>query len=301
MTSHMTFATAAAVMPVLPSSIEERICPPINRFGFGDASQVRNSVWGRLLLLAAVLQQQGWLPHDCCGALGLPAWQEAKAMTCSDCCLAAAARASSQEPKSWHICILPCQERHASCGSQVGVVVNLDEELAHLCMPCLVWLVPSHLKVRTSKRQRQTPYALRKDQLTSHLQQEFEAFKKFCTQRFFGQQADPIAQVTYEKYGDHIRYGSPWCMFFRYHHWRLPWQWLLAAVHHGAPCQVEQHLMHEQHQHGIELWQCGAGCCLDALRPAELCVLTISNAGPSGSGLLAAAMKQVMLLCPPPP
>lgn len=77
--------------------------------------------------------------------------------------------------------------------------------MAHLCTPCLAWLFLLPLKVRTTKRQRQTPYALRKDQLTPQLQQEFEALKKFCTQRFFGQQADPIAQVTYEKYGDHIR------------------------------------------------------------------------------------------------
>ena len=82
------------------------------------------------------------------------------------------------------------------------------KELSHLCMLCLVQPVPLPLKVRTTKRQRQAPYALRKDQLTHQLQQEFETFKKFCTQRFFGQQADPIAQVTYEKYGDHVRQGS---------------------------------------------------------------------------------------------
>lgn len=44
MTKHVSFVTATADMPLLPTSIEERICPPLNRFGFGDASQVRSSV-----------------------------------------------------------------------------------------------------------------------------------------------------------------------------------------------------------------------------------------------------------------
>ena len=112
MTSHMTFATATADMPMLPSSIEERICPPINRFGFGDASQVCNSVYSRFLLLAALLQQQGCLQHGCCGALGLPAWQQGKATTGSNGCPAPAARASLRKHKNLahlqHLPRAPC-------------------------------------------------------------------------------------------------------------------------------------------------------------------------------------------------
>lgn len=37
------------------------------------------------------------------------------------------------------------------------------------------------------------------------LQDQFEEFHKFNTTRFFGQQADPVAACTSDKYADHAR------------------------------------------------------------------------------------------------
>ena len=68
-------------MPLLPTSIEERICPSLNRFGFGDASRVRSSVQSQFLLLAALQQQQGCLQREGCHAVCLAAWQHEVALT----------------------------------------------------------------------------------------------------------------------------------------------------------------------------------------------------------------------------
>lgn len=43
-------------------------------------------------------------------------------------------------------------------------------------------------------------------EMPKKLQDEFEEFHKFNTTRFFGQQADPIADCTSDKYADHARY-----------------------------------------------------------------------------------------------
>ena len=44
-------------------------------------------------------------------------------------------------------------------------------------------------------------------QMPAALQAELEAFRRWCTARFYGQQQEPIAEVTAAKYLDHIRYG----------------------------------------------------------------------------------------------
>lgn len=42
--------------------------------------------------------------------------------------------------------------------------------------------------------------------MSEALKQQVEAYRRFSTERFFGQQMDPIAEPTFEKYLDHMRY-----------------------------------------------------------------------------------------------
>lgn len=53
-------------------------------------------------------------------------------------------------------------------------------------------------------------------ELPKKLQDQFEEFHRFNTTRFFGQQADPIAACTSDKYADHAR--SIITMFTFAHH-----------------------------------------------------------------------------------
>ena len=46
-------------------------------------------------------------------------------------------------------------------------------------------------------------------QLPASLQAELDAFRRWCTTRFYGQQQEPIAEVTAAKYMDHIRCALP--------------------------------------------------------------------------------------------
>ena len=46
---------------------------------------------------------------------------------------------------------------------------------------------------------------MQKEDIPPKLQEQFAAFEQFSTSRFFGQQADPIAVCTAEKYADHVR------------------------------------------------------------------------------------------------
>ena len=45
-------------------------------------------------------------------------------------------------------------------------------------------------------------------ELNEQLRKQFDDFHTFCTTRFFGQQADPIADVTANKYADHARQAN---------------------------------------------------------------------------------------------
>ena len=49
-------------------------------------------------------------------------------------------------------------------------------------------------------------YRLSSKELTPLLLSEFEALKKFGTKKFFGAQAEPIAEVTAQKYEDHVSF-----------------------------------------------------------------------------------------------
>lgn len=62
---------------------------------------------------------------------------------------------------------------------------------------------PAH--VRVTSRKRAKPYALKKEDIPKKLMEQFEEFHRFNTTRFFGQQADPIAACTADKYADHAR------------------------------------------------------------------------------------------------
>ena len=46
---------------------------------------------------------------------------------------------------------------------------------------------------------------MQKADMPKKLQDQFDEFHKFNTTRFFGQQADPIAVCTSDKYADHAR------------------------------------------------------------------------------------------------
>lgn len=46
---------------------------------------------------------------------------------------------------------------------------------------------------------------LQKEDVPKKLQEQFDEFHVFNTTRFFGQQADPIAVCTADKYADHAR------------------------------------------------------------------------------------------------
>ena len=41
--------------------------------------------------------------------------------------------------------------------------------------------------------------------MSAALREEFAAFHRFCTLRFFGQQTEPLAPVTADKYADLMR------------------------------------------------------------------------------------------------
>lgn len=47
--------------------------------------------------------------------------------------------------------------------------------------------------------------------MPSALQEELKAFHRWCTLKFYGQQHEPIADVTAQKYLDHIRCDTSAC------------------------------------------------------------------------------------------
>ena len=63
---------------------------------------------------------------------------------------------------------------------------------------------------RVTNRAKAIKYAVHFPEMSNELQRDFEGFHKFSTTRFFGQQCDPIAAVTAEKYADHIRGMLGW-------------------------------------------------------------------------------------------
>ena len=52
-------------------------------------------------------------------------------------------------------------------------------------------------------------FATQASQLPAALQAELDAFRRWCTTRFYGQQQEPIAEVTAAKYLDHLRRALP--------------------------------------------------------------------------------------------
>jgi hypothetical protein len=66
-------------------------------------------------------------------------------------------------------------------------------------------------KPKVTGRTKPEKYAIGKEELTPQLKQEFEDFHTFLTKRFFGQQMEPIANVTCEKYQDHARAVLGYC------------------------------------------------------------------------------------------
>jgi hypothetical protein len=52
------------------------------------------------------------------------------------------------------------------------------------------------------------PFLPQEDEMSRGLRQEFAAFHRFLTVRFFGAQMEPISDVTARKYADHIRCGQ---------------------------------------------------------------------------------------------
>ena len=66
-------------------------------------------------------------------------------------------------------------------------------------------------KPKVTGRTKPEKYAIGKDELTPQLKQEFEDFHIFLTKRFFGQQMEPIANVTCDKYQDHARAVLGYC------------------------------------------------------------------------------------------
>ncbi|GAX85549.1 hypothetical protein CEUSTIGMA_g12964.t1 [Chlamydomonas eustigma] len=65
-------------------------------------------------------------------------------------------------------------------------------------------------EVRTTKRKRQKPYAMKPEEMSPHLTNQLEAFRNFCVTRFFGQQQDPITHVTARTYEVHLRRMLGW-------------------------------------------------------------------------------------------
>ncbi|GAB4819278.1 hypothetical protein N2152v2_006324 [Parachlorella kessleri] len=63
---------------------------------------------------------------------------------------------------------------------------------------------------RLTKAGKRAPYALKEAEMSEALRDEFQRFNRFCTVRFFGQQADPILPVTAAKYADHMRLFLGW-------------------------------------------------------------------------------------------
>ena len=58
---------------------------------------------------------------------------------------------------------------------------------------------------RTSTRKRLPPYAIKPDEMSPHLTNQMAAFRKFCLQRHFGAQQDPICESTFKNYEYQIR------------------------------------------------------------------------------------------------
>lgn len=63
---------------------------------------------------------------------------------------------------------------------------------------------------RVVARGKITKYSLSKSELSPGLVDELDKLFKFGTERFYGAQADPIAAVTAQKYGDHLRGMLGW-------------------------------------------------------------------------------------------
>ncbi|KAK9843821.1 hypothetical protein WJX81_007539 [Elliptochloris bilobata] len=65
--------------------------------------------------------------------------------------------------------------------------------------------------VLLTKRERtRAPFAIRDDAMGPELRAELDAFRRFCTVRFFGAQSPPILPITAEKYCDHLRRALGW-------------------------------------------------------------------------------------------
>lgn len=77
--------------------------------------------------------------------------------------------------------------------------VTLDLAALFLCMQ-VCSLIYKHSKFLNVWRG-----CMQKIDMPKNLQDQFEDFHKFNTSRFFGQQADPIAICTSDKYADHAR------------------------------------------------------------------------------------------------
>lgn len=85
--------------------------------------------------------------------------------------------------------------------------LSIDERV---CPPLYRFGNKYKSKPNVVQRQKPTKYRLALGEMSPALVEELEALRRFGTVRFFGAQADPIAQVTAKKYEDHIRGMLGW-------------------------------------------------------------------------------------------
>ena len=159
---------AAALGPAAWVPIEDRRCPPMNRFAhrYADAPTVTKrrgarTREGRYALQVSARPAGSGHPAGVAHAARRPARSLLAA--------AGSAAAFGAAPVLWArtICPLPVARTHA-----------------------------------------RTPLPAPRSQaaeMPPALAREFDAFNNFCTRRFYGQQSEPVAAVTANKYADHMR------------------------------------------------------------------------------------------------
>ncbi|KAL3135319.1 hypothetical protein ABBQ32_007514 [Trebouxia sp. C0010 RCD-2024] len=105
-------------------------------------------------------------------------------------------------------CLVTSELQTALMAAPQMIAANSDlpnDIMQRRCPPLKRFRHGAASKVKVTTRKRQKPYALKKIDMPKNLQDQFEDFHKFNTSRFFGQQADPIAICTSDKYADHAR------------------------------------------------------------------------------------------------
>lgn len=94
----------------------------------------------------------------------------------------------------------------AEAGSSMSSSAAVEpEDMMLRCAPSPRYGNINSRKIRTSARRRKDSYAIKMDNMSPYLLNQMAGFRKFCIQRHFGAQQDPISESTFKNYDYQIR------------------------------------------------------------------------------------------------